>query len=58
MKKNILGAAVVFFVTLAFLLMLDDITSSGNHEPQQNNVNIEIDDTNKQPNIATLDEEQ
>nr|WP_321229027.1 hypothetical protein [uncultured Psychroserpens sp.] len=58
MKKNILGAAVVFFVTLAFLLMLDDITNSGNHEPQQNNVNIEIDDTNKQPNIATLDEEQ
>ncbi len=55
MKKNILGAAVIFFVTLAFLLMLDDITSNGNHEPQQNNV--EVYDTNEQPDIATLDEE-
>ncbi|MEM5566543.1 hypothetical protein WNY78_15580 [Psychroserpens sp. AS72] len=56
MKKNILGAAVIFFVTLAFLLMLDDITSNGNHEPQQNNV--EVYDANEQPDIVTLDEEQ
>ena len=50
MKKNILGAAVIFFVTLAFLLMLDDITSNGNHETQQNNV--EVYETNKQPNMG------
>lgn len=56
MKKNILGAAVIFFVTLAFLLMLDDITSNGNHEPQQHNA--EVYEANQQPNIATLDEEQ
>ncbi|MDG5490808.1 hypothetical protein [Psychroserpens sp. SPM9] len=56
MKKNILGAAVIFFVTLAFLLMLDDITSNGNHEPQQNNV--QVIDSNDQSDIATLDEDE
>lgn len=56
MKKNILGAAVIFFVTLAFLLMIDDITSNGNHEPQNNNV--EVYDQDSQPDIATLDKEE
>lgn len=56
MKKNILGAAVIFFVTLAFLLMLDDITSNGNHESQQNNV--EAFEANDQPDIAIVDEEK
>nr|WP_321221534.1 hypothetical protein [uncultured Psychroserpens sp.] len=55
MKKNLLGAAVIFFVTLAFLLMLDDITSNGNHEPQQNNV--EVYDSNEKPDVVILDEE-
>lgn len=55
MKKNILGAAVIFFVTLAFLLMLDDITSNSNHVPQQNNV--EVYEADQQPDIATVDEE-
>ncbi|MCK8481002.1 hypothetical protein [Psychroserpens algicola] len=57
MKKNILGAAVIFFVTLAFLLMLDDITSNGNPETQINNVEV-YDLDNQQPDIATTDEEQ
>lgn len=56
MKKNILGAAVIFFVTLAFLLMLDDITSNGNHEPQQNKV--EVYEANEQIDIARVDEEE
>lgn len=57
MKKNILGAAVIFFVTLAFLLMLDDVTSNNNHEPQINTVEVyEVDE--KQPDIATTDEEE
>jgi len=56
MKKNILGAAVIFFVTLAFLLMLNDITNNGNYEPQQNNV--EVFDEKEQPDLATLDEEE
>ncbi|SDR68534.1 hypothetical protein SAMN04515667_0283 [Formosa sp. Hel1_31_208] len=56
MKKNILGAAVIFFVTLAFLLMLDDITSNGNQEPQ---INVEVydADANQQPDMVKTDEE-
>ncbi|MCD2258562.1 hypothetical protein [Psychroserpens luteolus] len=57
MKKNILGAAVIFFVTLAFLLMIDDITSNGNHQPQQQ-TNVQVYDVNEQPDIATTDEEE
>nr|WP_321234550.1 hypothetical protein [uncultured Psychroserpens sp.] len=57
MKKNILGAAVIFFVTLAFLLMLDDITSNGNPEPQINSVEV-YDGDEQQPDIATTDEEE
>ncbi|WP_299333547.1 hypothetical protein [uncultured Psychroserpens sp.] len=57
MRKNILGAAVIFFVTLAFLLMIDDITSNGNHEPQTTS-QVEVYDQNNQPDIATLDEDE
>lgn len=59
MRKNILGAAVIFFVTLAFLLMLDDITSNGNQEPQ---INVEVydadSDLGNQPEMATTDVEE
>lgn len=59
MRKNILGAAVIFFVTLAFLLMLDDITSNGNQEPQ---INVEVydadSDSGNQPEMATTDVEE
>ena len=58
MKKNILGAAVIFFVTLAFLLMLDDITSNGNQEAQINSVEVYDANDQEQPDIATTDEEQ
>lgn len=55
MKKNILGAAVIFFVTLAFLLMLQDITGNTNQEPQ---LNSEVSDMSQEPNIATTDIEE
>lgn len=59
MRKNILGAAVIFFVTLAFLLMLDDITSNGTQEPQ---INVEVydadSDEGKQPVMVTTDVEE
>ncbi|MBO6607763.1 hypothetical protein [Psychroserpens sp.] len=59
MRKNILGAAVIFFVTLAFLLMLDDITSTGNQEPQINVEVFEADtDQGGQPEMATTDVEE
>ncbi len=58
MKKNIFGATVIFFVTLAFLLMLDDITSNGNHE-QRNNVEVyDSSDVNNQSDIVTTDNEE
>jgi peptidoglycan hydrolase CwlO-like protein len=56
MKKNILGAAVVSLVTLAFLMVLNDIISTGNHEPQQQTVKVY--ETDQQHDIATLDEER
>ncbi|MEH6537055.1 MAG: hypothetical protein V7719_11715 [Psychroserpens sp.] len=56
MKKNIFGAAVIFCVTLAFLLMINDITSNGNHEPQK--TSSQVYDANNQTDIATIDEEE
>ena len=53
MKKNLLGAIVIFFVTLAFLLMVDDITSSKNTQ-QQNTV--ENYDVNQHSDVAIIDE--
>ena len=55
MKKNILGAIVVFFVTLAFLLMFDDISNSKNPEYQDT---VKIYDANQQPDLATTDNEE
>jgi hypothetical protein len=56
MKKQILGAAVICFVTLAFLLVLNDITTNGNQESKQNTVDVY--ETNQQQGIATVDEAQ
>lgn len=60
MKKNILGAAVIFFVTLAFLLMLQDITDNASHESQTNHdeVNVLDNETNNEIDIATNDIEE
>jgi hypothetical protein len=35
MKKNLLGAIVIFFVTIAILLMIDDISKSKNVQLDQ-----------------------
>lgn len=38
MKKNLLGALVIFFVTVALLLMIDDISNSKNSQLDQSTV--------------------
>lgn len=53
MKKNLLGAIVIFFVTLAFLLMIDDISKSKGSQNQ----NIKVYDANEQPNMVINDQE-
>ena len=59
MKKNILGAVVASFVTLAFLFVLDDITSDSAHDTQQQNTVVEeIPETNELPDMVTLDDEE
>lgn len=52
MRKNILGALVIFFVTLAFLLMLDDITNSKNTEYQGS---VEVYEVSDASEMATTD---
>ena len=56
MKKNILGALVILFVTVALFLMMDDISRSKNPEPQVNKV--EIQDQDNKPDLATTDLEK
>ena len=53
MKKNLLGAIVIFFVTLAFLLMIDDITSNKNIQQQNTVENYNLD---QQPEVVIIDE--
>ncbi len=54
MKKNLLGAIVIFFVTLAFLLVIDDISKSKIPQLQDN---VQVYDNNKQPAMVINDEE-
>jgi hypothetical protein len=54
MKKNLLGAIVIFFVTIAFLLVIDDISKSKNPVNQENVTTYE---DGQQPDLATTDEE-
>lgn len=55
MKNNVLGALVIFFVTVACLLMLDDIATNDINESTYTQVDIEkIDD--KTSDLATVDE--
>ena len=55
MKKNLLGAIVIFFVTLAFLLVIDDISKSKNPQPQHN---VQVMDGNGQPEMVINDNEE
>lgn len=48
MKKNLLGAIVIFFVTLAFLMVIDDIFKSKKTPTQ----NVEVYKANQHPNVV------
>jgi uncharacterized alpha/beta hydrolase family protein len=54
MKKNLLGAIVIFFVTLAFLLVIDDISKSKNPQAQDS---VKTYESNQQPDIVINDQE-
>ncbi|MGJ8591765.1 MAG: hypothetical protein ACSHXF_04415 [Aquaticitalea sp.] len=53
MKKNLLGAIVIFFVTLAFLLVVDDISKSKNPK----NETVKAYDHKAQPVMVINDQE-
>ncbi len=59
MRKNIMGAVVFSFVTLAFLLMLNDITEDPYLDEQQT---VEVNDSDKEikkeSDIATIEIEE
>ena len=53
MRKNILSAIVIFFMTLAFLVVINDITNSKNYQYQST---VEIYEPNvEQPEMVTTD---
>lgn len=54
MKKNLLGAIVIFFVTLAFLLVIDDISKSKNPQSKEN---VKIYNADQQPIMVINDQE-
>ena len=55
MKKNLLGAIVIFFVTMAFLLMIDDLSKSKNPEHQET---VKVYDANDQPDLVITDDQE
>lgn len=52
MRKNIQFIIVIFFVTLAFLVMLNDVTSNRNPEYQNS---VELSNDNDPSEIAATD---
>ena len=52
MRKNIQFVVVLFFVTLAFLVMLNDVTNNRNPENQNS---VELYEANNQSDLATTD---
>ncbi len=56
MKKQILSAVVMSFVTLAFLIVVNDITN--NNDAQPNQATVDVYENTSTPDLATLDEEQ
>ena len=55
MKKNLLGALVIFFVTVAILLVIDDISKSKNSEFDQN---TDVYNAPQQSEMVTTDDEE
>ena len=54
MRKNTQFVVVIFFVTLAFLVMLNDITNNKNPEYQNS---VELYQANNQSDLAATDVE-
>jgi|GEM_PF-1343902 len=52
MRKNIQFFVVIFFVTLAFFVMLNDITNNKNPEYQKT---VDLYKASDQPDLATTD---
>ena len=52
MKKNLMSAIVIFFVTVALLLMIDDISKSKNAQLDQS---VDIYNAPEQTDMATTD---
>ena len=52
MKKNILGAFVIIFITVALFLMIDDIARNSKREYTKT---VKIDQPRQQSEMATLD---
>lgn len=53
MKKNLLSAIVIFFVTVALLLMLDDISKSKNTQLDQS---VDVYNAPQQPDLVITDD--
>ena len=53
MKKNLLSAIVIFFVTVALLLMIDDISKSKNSQLDQS---VDIYNEPQQPDFVITDD--
>lgn len=53
MKKNLLSALVIFFVTVALLLMIDDISKSKNSQLDQSN---DVYNAPQQTDLVTTDD--
>ena len=52
MKKNLLGALVIFFITVAILLVIDDISKSKNSESN----NVDTYTATQQSDLVTIDD--
>ena len=55
MKKNILGACVIFVITVAILLMIDDVSK---HKSSEYDVNADNYETVDERDFATNDLEK
>ena len=53
MKKQILGVVVMSFVTLAFLIVVNDITTNSTTQPDHNTVNLY--ESSHTPDLANID---
>lgn len=53
MKKNLLSALVIFFVTIAILLMIDDISKSKNTQLEQS---VDVYDAPQQQDFVITDD--